>query len=187
MWQSPHGLWGVQRKAHADLLASVRDGRLGLELGQMVQLHQGIVVIEGTPQWTMDGQLVSKHVQWSLRQQQGVEWAIQKRGVWVSWTRTPAETVACVEHLWAKSQEAEHTTSLLKRPGPQANGWGRLTDKETGIYFLTGLPGVGVELATRLWEHFGRVPISLDVTKEQLMEVPGVGAKKAEQIIRSVS
>lgn len=187
LWQSPHGLWGVQRKAHNDLLASVRDGRLGLELGQMVQLHQGVVIIEGTPQYTMDGQLVNRHVQWSVRQQQGVEWAIQNRGVWVTWTRTPAETVACIEHLWSKSQEADHTTSLLKRPGPQRDGWGKLSNRETAIYFMTGIEGVGVELATRLFDHFERSIVGLTVSRNQLLEVPGIGDKKADQIIKAMS
>jgi len=48
---------------------------------------------------------------------------------------------------------------------------------------LMGLPGVGVEVANRVLEKFGRVPWEWSCTKEELMEVPGVGKKTAERLL----
>lgn len=186
LWQSPHGLVGVQRKAHSDLIASVRDNRLGVELEQMQALFLGVVIIEGMPTYTIDGQLLSKHVQWSLVQQRGVEWTIQQKGIMVTHTRTVAETVQAVEHLYRRTQEATHESSLLKRPGPQRNGWGKLTDKATAVYLLTGIPGIGIEMATRIFDHFGRAPIALTCTVEELLEIEGIGEKKAAAILKAM-
>lgn len=187
LWQSPHGLVGVQRKAHSDLIASVRDNRLGVELEQMQALFLGVVIIEGMPTYTIDGQLLSKHVQWSLAQQRGVEWSIQQKGIMVTHTRTVAETVQAVEHLYRRTQEAEHESSLLKRPGPQRNGWGKLTDRATAIYLMSGIPGLGIELSTRLYEHFGRCILGLVVSEEQLLDVEGLGPKKVASILKALT
>ena len=48
MWMS-HGFWyGVQRKQYPnDLEASLNDGRLQKELGQITQLEQAFFVLEG--------------------------------------------------------------------------------------------------------------------------------------------
>lgn len=186
-WNSPHGPCGAQRKATMDLIASVRDGRLGYELAQMVQLHQAAVIIEGTPQWGMDGRLVTQFAQWSIRQQHGIEMTVQSRGVWVLHTRNPAETVACVEHLWERTQREEKTTSLLNRPGPPKDGWGKLSNRETAIHFMSGIAGLGVELAGRVYDHFGRAPFGLTCEPEELLNVEGIGKKRLEQIVNQLS
>jgi hypothetical protein len=49
---------GVQRKEIADLVASVQDGRLGMQVAQMAALKQAVVVVEGRPKWTLEGELI---------------------------------------------------------------------------------------------------------------------------------
>lgn len=184
LWHSPHGLAGVQRKRHDDLIASVRDTRLGMELVQMQLLHTAMVVIEGQPSWTADGQLLTQHTQWSLKQQRGVEWSIQSQGVMVCWTRNPAETVSAVEHLYERTQQADHVSSLLARGKAQKNGWGKLSDEATAVHVLSGFPGISTELATRLFKAFGRAPIGLTVTADELLAVPGIGPKRVAQLLK---
>ena len=71
MWRTDHdnALWGVQRKEISDLIASIPDGRLGMELQQGQRLDYPVLLIEGRPQWTSDGRLVKTFGQDFTRQQ----------------------------------------------------------------------------------------------------------------------
>lgn len=55
------------------------------------------------------------------------------------------------------------------------------------LYVLQGLPGVGPALANRLLLHFGSVEHVITADHTLLMEVRGIGAKKAQRIRRLVS
>lgn len=194
MWQSPNGLVGVQRKTQSDLIASVRNragdpqgNRLGREVEQMRQLEKSYLVIEALGTYTVSGELLSKHQSWSLKEQWGIEVSLQREGITVLHSRTVTETMTLIEHLYKKSQEAEKVSSLLARPGPQKNGWGKFDDRNTGIYFLTGIPGIGIELAGRIWDHFGGLPIGWTITKEELLEVSGIGKKKVNELWRTIA
>lgn len=187
LWQSPAGLAGVQRKALSDLISSVQDGRLGVELEQMQMLTAAFVVIEGWGQWTVEGEYMSRHQRWTLGQQRGIELAIQHKGIMVLHTRTAAETVTTMEQLWHWTQKPEHGTSLLRRPSAKANGWGRLTDRATAVHFLTGINGIGVELAQRIFDAFGRVPLTWDCTAEELAAVDGIGPKRVRSLMKVLS
>lgn len=184
IWQTPNGLAGVQRKAVPDLIASVRDSRLGMELTQMRQLHIAMVVIEGQPSWTTDGQLLTQHTSWSLKQQRGVEWSIQSAGVMVCWTRNPAETVSAVQHLYERTQQPERVSSLLARPNPQRNGWGRLSDRDMAVHFLSGIPGIRTELASRIWDHFKGVPLRWECGEEEFLKIKGIGKEKVAALMK---
>lgn len=183
IWMSErHGIAGVQRKTIPDLVASVRSGLLGREITQMKEgLKFGCLVIEGQPKWTADGWLHDERLNWSQKQQAGVEWWVQGQGLWVTWTRDTAETVSRVEHLQQYLEKEKHG-SLLHRPNPPRNEWGKLSNQSTAVYFLTGVPGIGPDIAARIFEKFGKVPLKWDVTIEELMEVEGVGKVRARQL-----
>src|SRR3990167_6796497 len=88
------GLVGVQRKEVRDLVASVKGERLAKELGQMQHLDLAVLVVEGEPRWTADGQLLDDHVRWTRRQHHGTLLSIQAAGVWLATTRDQQGTVA---------------------------------------------------------------------------------------------
>jgi DNA excision repair protein ERCC-4 len=50
------------------------------------------------------------------------------------------------------------------------------------LYVLQGLPGVGPALAHRLLLHFGSVERIMTADETRLMQIPGVGPKKAAGI-----
>lgn len=157
LWESKHGMVGVQRKAVPDLIASVRDGRLGKELVQQQTLHTAFLVIEGQPAWDREGNLVSQHTRWNLRQHNGVILSALKQGVLVLTSRNPLETCSLVEYLVEWSDKDEHVSSLLSRNVQSKNGWGRMDSRVFAVSFLSGLPSISIELAGRIFDRFGNI------------------------------
>lgn len=189
MWETPFGKMGVQRKEQADLVASTQDDRLGKEIIQMQTLEAAWLVIEGTPAWDRDGMLMSQYSNWSLARQWGVEESLQRAGIIVLHTRTALETCGLVERLAERTQEAAGVSGLLARKTGPKKKWGKISERDMCIHVMTGVPDVGVELAARLYDHFGGNIIGLKagITIEQLTEVKGVGKKKAELILAAFS
>lgn len=184
LWSSPHGLCGVQRKTVSDLIASVRDQRLGKELEQMTKLAMRGLIVEGTPQWTRDGSYLGFGQQkWSQKHHRGVLMSAQMRGVIVLGTASHLETLDAIIQMEEWSKREQHVSSLLYRGNGKGDDWGDLSHRATAVHFLSGCPGLGVELAGRIFDHFGCVPIGLTVTREQLLEVKGLGKKKVDQIM----
>lgn len=182
LYKTPSGFAGIQRKEIKDLIASVGDGRLTKELGQMAQLRMAILLIEGTPQWTRDGMLAngsSYGESWSWRQWQGLKWSVQDMGIWVDIVPTAGILTRYVKdfELWL---EREHR-SLLQRP--KARGmWGKPDSREFGIHVLQSFDGVGSEMAGRIYDAFG-LPLRWTVDEQDLQSIKGIGQKKADSII----
>jgi len=61
-----------------------------------------------------------------------------------------------------------------------------MSDDERLRFIVEGLPGVSAVLAKRLLERFGTVHALVNASREELMEVEGVGSKTAEEILRVV-
>lgn len=174
---------GVQRKKFPDdLLSSLADGRLYTQLPKMAELDRTILVIEGFGQWTSDGELVDMRT-FRKSQLDGLILSIAfEFGVQVHRVRDITETVSFLEHLEVWANKSKHQ-SLLNRPGPKKDSWGNLGVREFGAHFLQSFPGVGPELAMRIYDHFGRVPVRWDLDgPEDLMAVRGVGKGKARKI-----
>lgn len=187
IWKGNAGMCGVQRKTVADLIASVRDGRLGKELEQMSRLSFKALIVEGSPMWTTEGELLDGDVRshWSQKQHRGVLLSAQLKGVVVLGTRSHVETLDAIVQLaeWSERDEGR-PSSLLNRGNGRPDGWGSLSDRGTAIHFLSGIEGVGPELAARIFDRFGRVPISWDCDSEELASVRGIGKKKLEKLLK---
>lgn len=179
--------WGVQRKEVKDLIASVDDGRLSKELGQINRLDHAVLIVEGTVRWTADGDMIGEGWgrPWTYRQWLGMLAGVMARGVWVWQTSGTHETIAAIAALEAWSRKTKHQ-SLLKREA-LSSAWGRASNREFGIYMLTGLPGIGPEIASRVWEAAGKtIPWEWTMTEEELVAVDGVGTKRARGMLRAL-
>ncbi len=187
LWHGHGGWCGVQRKEISDLLASAADGRLSRELQQVVDLETAVVVMEGIPHYTTEGVLVDGGFgrSWTAQQIMGLVWSIQKRGVWMANTKSVDETILYVLGLMQWSQKERHNTAV-KRAGVVSVWGGNPDAKEFACHLLQGIPGVGPEIAAKVYDHFGRVPWRWDVTAEELMKIDGVGRKKAETMMRAL-
>lgn len=177
LWSARGLMWGVQRKKMEDLIASVHDGRLAFELGQMRALDRALLVIVGRGQWTLDGFWAGRE-RWSRAQQEGLLWHCMERGVWVDRVETDRELIGWLEHLERWSRKDGHVG--LVRPGAVAT-WGTIAnDRDWLEWFLQGLPGIGGELAKRIVDKWGN-PFGLR-DGVRLEDVEGIGKKKAERV-----
>lgn len=177
---------GVQRKELADLIASVQDGRLAEEVQRMAacgRLHVRALLVEGKVNWTTDGILLGKGfgARWTVSQHRGLLWSVRDQGIWVDFTNDLFDTA-----VWLKMFESwcgkDRHYALMRRPGP-VSAWGRPDSREYGIHILQGLPGVGPELAERMFDTFGGVPWAWTVGQDELVKIPGVGKKKAATML----
>jgi ERCC4-type nuclease len=178
------GLVGVQRKEVKDLVASLHDGRLAKELGQMKGLAQGIVLIEGEVRWTNSGTILGLRTSFTRTQLYGVVFSIQSGGVWVITTGGLEETrqVLPLVESWLRKQRHG---SLSGRPNPQGD-WGHVGSRDWGVHLLQSFNGIGFEVAGRIYDHFGGVPLAWTVGEDKLMEVRGVGKGRAEVLVNAL-
>lgn len=184
LWNASGEWWGVQRKELGDFIASVLDGRMAKEVGQMKQTPLPHVVIEGAVkftngilQWNQWGQEV-RESQWF-----GMTWSLQFAGVTIGYTRNQRETASYITRMMSWTEKGKHS-SMSRRPGPVGK-WGKANSREYGEHLLMGLPSVGPELAGRLLDKFGKVPWKWDVTEAELCEVAGVGKAKAKMMMQA--
>ena len=174
---------GIQRKEVKDFLASVDDNRLTKELMQMKALEIAVLVVEGEWRFGADGKLMNQFGRtWTRSQLNGLLFSIYARGVWVMRTDTLADTIALCKDLDAWWKKDDHK-SFTARTTPQ-NVWGTKMDRDFGTWVLQSFPGIGPQLAERIWMKFNGVPLKLTVTAEELMKVEGMGKKKVEGIMR---
>lgn len=189
LWRERGQWWGVQRKELADLLASMTDGRLAKEVGQMHDsVTAPVVVIERHPRWTADGSLVDDQwrTEFTYKAWCGLIMSLHAGGIGVIQTQGIGETVDTVGALIAWSAKPSHT-STSSRPGPSGNSWGKASSRDWSVHMLQGLPGVGAGVAAAVVDHFGRVPIAWTVDESELLAVPGVGPGRAKKMIAALT
>lgn len=179
------GWWGVQRKEIKDFVASVNDGRLAMEVKQMAALEQGVVVVEGNVRWTLDGQLVgdSYGSTWDRQRHTSMLLSLQREDVWVMGSSDTTDTARLILDFERWVKKADHS-SLKKRAG-MVSPWGTRENRDYQIHLVMGLPGVGWELAERIVKTIG-MPFGCRVTREELLQVEGVGVKKADGILAAL-
>ena len=163
----------VERKTYADFATSLVDGRLFPQAAALARCpHRPVILLEGpTPPHlpnvhphALKGAVISLAVLWRLP---------------VLYARNPADSLLVLRNL---ARQANMAAGVLKR-------YDRKPKRPAGrkLYMLQGLPGVGPELAHRLLQQFGSIERMITASEDALMQVRGVGAKKAAQIRQLVT
>lgn len=180
LWTANGVMVGVQRKEFADLVASVADGRLGMQLDQMAGILDAggvtAVVVEGDGQWTGEGQWAGRGSGLSVAQYRGVMWSVQSKGVWWGQTRDLDGTIGWLGEFERWTGKARHR-GLSKRESPR-NQWGVAGNRDFERHLLQGFPGIGYELADRILDQVGMPFVMTAEMEEKLAGVKGMGAKK---------
>lgn len=159
----------IERKSIADLAASLIDGRLFPQVARLAHSrYRSLLLIEGpTPasipdvhSHALEGALISIAAMW----------------------RIPV----------LYSSDSEQSARMLRLladqvRGPQERILRRFDRKpkrlaSRRLFLLQGLPGVGPALAQRLLGHFGTIENVVTADASALIQVRGVGPKKASRI-----
>ena len=179
---------GFQRKEVADFVASLADGRLSKELGQIesspVLTHKSLI-IEGKWSWTSDGMSVRQYISFSRRQLRSIVTSLQLQGVIYHEADSVADTVRVIEGVVGYLSKRKHY-SLTRRPKAR-DVWGHTTNEAFAIHLLQSFPGIGSDTAKNIYDYFAGVPITWTVTAEELTNVKGVGRQTATRLISALA
>lgn len=180
--------WGVQRKEIMDMVSSVRDGRLGMQLLQAQALDYSFLILEGQPRWSSPDQTLigvyGAPVAWS-------DWQLllssiqMQTSMMVLHVASLSETVRLVPKLVKWSRKSKHSSLFQRGDAPAL--WGTRDNLTYQAWLLQGVPGVGAVRAEKIVAELRGSPYTLRVTKERLMEIEGVGPKLADAIIAAVA
>jgi ERCC4-type nuclease len=187
LWFVPHerGWAGVQRKEVDDLFASVRDGRLTKEIGQWGDLCNVMLLIEGSLEY-INGNIQSirnPRNNMSLDQWDAMMWRIQSTGAKTNSSMGHSDSSTTITRFQAWTKKDRHT-SLSARPGANlTSSWRSATSTEMKSHLLQGFPSIGPELAGRIIDHFGGIPLRWAVTAADLEAIPGIGPKRANELV----
>jgi ERCC4-type nuclease len=187
MFTSPaFGVVGIQRKAFpGDLLSSMADGRLGKELIQMGPLDLRILLVEGVPIFTDRGDLIYDYGRMNKKSLISFQMSLlAHHGVFTLWTQSLTDTTKVIPMIYEYCQNASSSSSLTARTRKQR--WGDGGSMEYARFMAEGIPGLGRKRAQALVDKFNGLPIRLTATREELLEIEGIGPKMADSIIRAL-
>jgi ERCC4-type nuclease len=164
----------IERKTYADFATSLADGRLFLQAAALARTpHRPIVLLEGPAPAQMPD--VHAHALKGAMLSLAVMWRLP-----VIHARNPEDSLWILRLL--ARQLARSNLAVLQRYDRKPK---RLVSLK--LYMLQGLPGVGPALANRLLVHFGSVERVVTADQGVLVQVRGIGPKKAQRIRSVVS
>lgn len=184
----PDGMAGVQRKACADFVASVRDGRIGDFLRQSLDLTYRVLLVEGDWRWDKTGRckLHGYDHGFLKTQYDGIVMSMQRQGVYVMTSRDVEDSVVMLRQIEEHLSRPDGT-SLLTRPKPSYGmTYGPVKARLEAIHFLSGFAGISQVTAAAIYDHFGCIPLAWQVTEKELWQVPGIGPKRAKQLLNAL-
>lgn len=174
---------GVQRKEVRDLVNSLHNGLLAKEIAKMNGLDVRILLIEGNFRWNTNG--TSSAVNgWSKAQLRGLVFSMHLQGFWVLHTDSREETIESVSQL--KNYLNKTTHSLIRNRPKATSSWGKADNRDWGVHLLQSFEGIAVCMAESIYDFFEGVPLAWIVTKDEMMEVPGVGKKRADSLMEAI-
>ena len=193
-------LVGIERKRIGDLISGMTTGRIaGKQLiGLLNSYHYIYLVVEGEMRANpRDGLLeVKYHGHWCPYK--AGKRTFMARDVWAylntleivcglhcHYCPVDMDTVyyiMALHHWWAKEYE-EHRSHLQahQRPGPV-----QLTKQSVFQRMVGQMDGIGFDKAKALDRRFDSISALISATRNELMEVDGIGKKLSEDIIKQL-
>lgn len=102
---------------------------------------------------------------------------VMDENVSVLFSPTKMETARILRTIWRRQEVGPGSYGLRHKPK-------MLTTEERQVFMIQGFPSVGDALSKSLLEKFGSVRHVMMASKSDLMKVPKIGEKKAENMVR---
>jgi ERCC4-type nuclease len=188
MWVNHGRRFGIQRKRYPeDLEASLNDGRLAKELGQMADIDQAFLVLEGFGQWTTDGEPMGNYHSLNKSGMFGLLTSVSlSYNVPTYRVKDQAEFCEIVLALYDWTSDEKHldgVSSLARRPSAERSKWGTRTSEAWSLWLLQSFNGIGPVQAKAILKHFGGIPMRWDVdSPKEFEEIDGIGPKRAQTL-----
>ena len=176
------GFIAVQRKEHSDLLNSLEDGRLQRDVSLLRYEPVPILIVEGWPEFTSDGQHLERP-SWTKAGFRNLLRSVKDEGVQVERTDDLADTAAALVEIQGRWQKPAHTSLLTRPKRIKTDSFGRRQADDRAAWVLEGFPKIGPVLARRIVHRFDGLPLSWTCSLEELCEVEGMGEKTAIDLL----
>jgi DNA excision repair protein ERCC-4 len=162
----------VERKTLPDLAVSVADGRLFRQASRLANAKKrAVVLLEGTARDLADSDMRREALQGALIT------LTLRLNLPLLRAKDPEETGRLL--CYAARQRQRDQTGAVPRVSSGTRPTGK---RETQLYVLQGLPGVGPARAEQLLEAFGTVEAVMTASVDDLMAVEGIGPKTARSV-----
>ncbi|MGA1792366.1 MAG: DEAD/DEAH box helicase [Thermoplasmatota archaeon] len=159
----------VERKTAQDLSDSLVDGRLFEQVTRLREnFDRPLIVVEGDDPFNRRN--IKKNALYGALASITVDYNVP-----VIFTTGPEQTAEFLMVL------ARRESKEGKRPSPAARSK-RNGTQDAQVRVLSGIPGISTMLAGRLISHFGSLEKVFNADMDELVQVEGIGKRKAKEI-----
>ena len=167
----------IERKTIRDFLQSIIDQRIFKQLESLRDSYENpVLILEGNPELLFLERDIHENAIRGVFSSLVLDYSIP-----ILWTRNSKDTAHQIYWL-AKREQLKEKREVQIRPKPRI-----LSDSQLQEYIVSGLPNVSTVLSRRLLKKFGTVRDVFTAEPEKLMEVEGMGRKKAERIWKIIN
>jgi len=160
---------GVERKRAEDFVQSIIDGRLFEQMRNLSESYERpLLLVEGNSLY--DGGVHENAIRGALAS------VALDYGVPIIWTRDKKDTAALLFLIAKREQLPKNRIFTVKGKRKPLEG------KELQEYIVSSLPGIGPMTAKELLKHLKSVDRIFAASENELVDVKGVGKKKARAI-----
>lgn len=164
------GRVGVELKRVPDFVASIIDGRLLDQARDLKRnFDRAVMIIEGGEDIYSVRKVHANAIRGMLAS------IVLDFGVPILYTKNPVETAALLAVMAKREQDKDRDFSYHDRK-PRSI-------KEQQEFFVSAMPGIGVQNARLLLENFGSIKGLVNAPKEKMVDIKGIGEKTAERLV----
>ena len=164
----------VERKTISDFMQSMFSGRLFEQVKRLKSSYpKPVLLLEGDVKRELENRK-NPRAFWGALMKIELDLAIP--------TIVTSDILQTAEAIFTLARRLQRNSTVDRFPlrhKPRL-----LTDKDWQIFVVSGLPGIGDELASRLLNHFGSVRNIFTAPSSELAKVEGLGRIKASRILK---
>jgi ERCC4-type nuclease len=164
----------AERKTINDFMQSIFDGRLFEQISRLKSTYsRPVLLLEGDVKKELENRK-NPRAFWGALMKIELDLAIP--------TIVTSDMLQTAEAIFTLAKRLQSNGTVERYPlrnKPQL-----LTEKDWQIFVVSGLPGIGEELASRLLDHFGSLRRIFTASTSELSKVKGLGQMKVSRIVK---